>query len=150
MNCLIGFNETNVNRLLANYSPESSEKMNPNLVYPVIRSFGNLYWSKSHCANWEAFSLLMTVYERRMSLKIISQADIVMVVIFLTASGIIKINPKYFISWIHGDPFYVKKIIRQFWFLEGIKPDHKREIEFRQKNRMEQRKFEYLKRSWNN
>lgn len=150
MGCLIGYNETNVNRLLTNYSPESSEKMKLNLVYPVVRSFENLYWSKSHCVNWEAFPILMKVFESRSSLKIISQADIVMVMIFLTASGVMKIDPNYFVSWIRGDPFYLRRIMRQYWFSEGLVSNDKREIQLRQKNKIEERKLQYLKRTRNN
>lgn len=149
MTCVSGYNETNVNRLLVNYSPEASDKLSNQLVYPALRSFKNMYWGKSHCANWDSFPILMKVFEKRTSLQAISKADIVMCLIFLTATGKIRINPRYLLGWMTGEPFYFRTLMNQYWFSRGLRYDLRCELQFAQTNFLEHRRLKYLSRGKN-
>lgn len=154
MHCISGYNETNVNRLLINYSPSATNCINKQMIYPVVKQFKNLYWAKCHLLTWDSCDMLLSVLNHRVPLGIISMADITLSLIALILTGAVKINPMYFKDFLAGNPFYIKHIISQYWFLNGLRYREVFEFRFRQPDEMEKRKKQYMsqcsvmKRSW--
>lgn len=145
MTCLSIYNETNLNRLFINYSPTLSERVDDAHIYAINKQFRNLYLAKSHLTKWNSYECLMTVLDRKVSLTVISLADIVVTIIYLNAMGAMKINPVYYKQVLRGEPFYVKGIISQYWFLTGLKYRDVYELKFRQTDAFEERKKQYMK-----
>lgn len=146
MTCLSGYNETNVNRLLVNYTPTACRKTNRDICYLVVKGFKNLYWSESHLVNWDSFPILMSILKCEAPTRLISMGDIVLSVIFLNATGVLKINPMYFVGLLDGDPFYVRRIVTHYWFQRGLCFREIREFKFAEDDLLERRKNDYMKR----
>lgn len=144
MHCISGYNETNITRLLVNYSPSATNRINKHMIYPVVKQFKNLYWAECHLLTWDSCNMLLSVLNHQVPLGIISMADITLSLIAMITTGAIKINPMYFKSFLSGNPFYVKHIISQYWFLNGLRYREVFEFRFRQSDEMEKRKKQYM------
>ena len=144
MNCLSGYNETNVNRLLVNYSPYASSQIDKNIIYQVIKQFKNLYWAECHLLTWDSCDMLLSVLNHKVPVGIISMADITLTLIAMVSTGVVKINPMYFKNFLTGNPFYIKQIISQYWFHNGLRYRNVFEFKFKQSDEMEKRKKQYM------
>jgi len=144
MNCISGYNETNINRLLVNYSPTAT--INQNIVYPVVTKFNNLYWALSHAATWDSYDIFMSILNEDVTFSTVTTADITATIIFMVSVGMVRINPIYFVNCIQGNPFYIQEIISQYWFRKGLRYiELHEEKRFKPVDRMENRKIEYMK-----
>ena len=144
MYCLSGYNETNVNRLLINYSPSASDSINESMIYPMLKKFKNLYWASSNLLTWDSYGMLSAVLNHKVPLTFISMADVTITLIFMISTGLIKVNPMYFKNFLTGNPFYIKHIISQYWFLRGLRYKEVYEFKFQHCDRMERRKIQYM------
>ena len=142
---LSGYNETNINRILINYSPIADACVNDVMLYNVTKQFNNLHWSKAHLIKWNSYSILMKMLSSDSESEIISTADIVLTVIFMNCVGMLKINPSYFCSVINGNPFYVKDILCRYWFIKGLRIKRFKSYTFYQTNMMVERKKKYMR-----
>ncbi len=88
-NCLSCFSETNVNRLLVNYNPDAS-KLVEDLSYCVVQQFKNIYWSDAQLLKWRIFERMMIIYRKDVPLRVVSFADLTLVVIFMAAFGMMR------------------------------------------------------------
>ena len=140
---LSGYNETNINRILVNYSPSADACVNDIMLYNVTKQFKSLHCSKSHLIKWNSYNILMKMLYTEST--IISTADILLTVVFMNCVGIITINPRYFCSVLSGNPFYVKDILCRYWFLKGLRIKNCKSCIFSRVNRLEERKKKYLK-----
>lgn len=145
MNCMTGFNETNVNRVLINYSPDSLDFVDDGILYEVVKEFKNLFWAKSHLKTWRLYSRFRTMLMHRLPNNIVSMADIVISIIFMQASGIIQINPIYHMNTVYGKPFVIKEVISRYWFMKGLKYNEVFEYKFHQEDYFKWRKKQYIK-----
>lgn len=143
MTSLSIYNETNMNRLFVNYCPMSNY-VDEKRIYRINRKFGNLYLAKAQLVKWSSYNCLTAVLDRSVPLKVISLADIVITIIYMNAIGAMKINPVFFIKVLRGEPFYVKSIISQYWFLSGLRYREVYEFKFQQRDFFEERKKKYL------
>lgn len=143
--CITGYNETNINRLLTNYSPDASKAVDDTILYSSVKEFNNLYWAKSHLKNWRLYSRFRAILMHRVPSNIVSMADLVITVIFMQASGMIQINPIYNTNILRGNPFFVKDVICTYWFMNGLKYKSIFEYKFHQEYFFEKRKKQYIK-----
>ena len=142
---LSGYNETNINRILINYSPIADACVNDVMLYNVTKQFNNLHSSKAHLIKWNSFDILIKMLYSDSESEIISTADIVLTVIFMNCVGMLKINPSYFCSVINGNPFYVKDILCRYWFIKGLRIKRFKSYTFYQSNQMVERKKKYMR-----
>jgi hypothetical protein len=77
-------------------------------------------------------------------LGIISMADVTLTLISMITTGLVKINPIYFKNFLNGNPFYIKHVISQYWFLRGLQYRDVYEFRFQQCDKMERRKIQYM------
>jgi hypothetical protein len=149
MKCISGFGETNINRLLVNYRPDASKLVDDALAYRVVKPFKNRYWSDAQLVHWNLFDRLMVIHrngEDAFQLRVVSFADVTLMVIFMVSVEMIQLEPVCFESVLHGDPFYVRSIICRHWFLNGLNYRDVFEIKFRPEDQFELRKTDYLRR----
>ncbi|MES9879352.1 MAG: hypothetical protein ABW185_00530 [Sedimenticola sp.] len=145
-NCLSGFNETNINRLLVNYSPNASKRVDDDISYTVLKVFKNRYWSSAQLVKWSVFGRLMSIYKDEVSLRVVSFADLTLVVMFMVADGTMLLRPGCLESVLYGDPFYVRAIISSYWFANGLRYRDIFDVKFQPDDVFQRRQMEYLRR----
>jgi len=145
MTCLTGYNETNINRLLINYSPAISDEIDDEMIYTVIKKFKNLYWAKSHLLTWNHYQRFNLILSNQVPQQLVTVADIIIVVMFMQATEMIQINPIIYLGTLHGKPLVFKEVVSRYWFIRGLKYKEIHEFKFCHEDFFEKRKNKYLK-----